>query len=117
MKKIFNVVCVTKRCSKEDGFHSPIYWHQNITGEIILDEEKNKLCFLNPSYLEIWFPVEYVRSGLDGMSYLIAIKVPAKIFGDPCDIWELYTDTPAEGSSATPEEIRENAKCTIARRH
>lgn len=106
MKKIFNVVCVTKRTEDDPNFDKPIKWHMDITGEAILDTERNTVLFHGMEH-----PVSCIRSGLDSMSHVISIKVRCSML----DIWELYTDTPAEGSSATPEKIRENAKHTIAR--
>lgn len=111
MEERFNVVCVTKRSSNDSGsFSSPIHWHQDITGEIILDTEKNTVTFVGNS---MEFPVKYTREGLDSMSHVIAVEAKHGML----DIWELYTDTPAKGSNATPEEIRENARRTVARRY
>jgi hypothetical protein len=101
----FNVVCVTRRTIKDD-FSSPILWHQNITGEAVLNTEKDTVLFQGCER-----PILYRRSGLDSMSLVIAVKV----FPGTFDCLELYTDTPADGSKASPEEIRENAIRTMKR--
>ena len=108
MKTTFNVVCVTMRPINEDP-GSRILWHQNITGEAILDSEENTVTFGGASFpINSQYPN---RPGLDSSSLVIAINVSCPFF----DLWELYTDTPADGSTATPEQIREEAWRAIER--
>lgn len=101
MRKELNVVCVTKHF-----FMSPTSRHLNITGEIIFDEEENVVIF---SETTIKHRVIKTRAGLDSTSLVIVIRPACQAL----DTWELYTDTPAEGSNTTSEIIREKAKKAI----
>ena len=56
------------------------------------------------------YHTHYTRSGLDGMSVVIAVDKEDGRF----DLWELYTDIPAR-PDVTAEQIKENARKTLER--
>jgi hypothetical protein len=110
MKKItrtskeFNVLCITKRRSDNQGW--PL-WHEPITGpaELITEGEVKEIKAV--------YKLAYIREGLSGEAIVLGIEIPP---GDrpTYDIWELYTDTPT--GKKTSKQIRKSAEMTIANR-
>lgn len=96
MKKTFNVLCITRRMKND----SSVFFHLPAESNIASQED---------NHVEYWgkvYPLEYTRKGLDSSAVVLGLETGHGIL-------ELYTDTPAEGSTATPESIRENARRTV----
>lgn len=108
----YNVLCVTKRYRGDDAGKA-IHWHVPITGvaEVVTSYKEElgvKIRKVTVRFQGGEHKLLYVRSGLCGSAVTIAIERPDY----PYDVWELYTDTPADNSSV--EEVRRTAQNCIA---
>ncbi len=119
MKHTFNVVCVTRYTANPVPYSDPTFFHHDITGEAIVDTERGTCLFQEKEY-----PIKAVGEGLNSSCMVIYIltEEPKIKLADTgrlvvhhpaFNFWGLYTDTPAEDSQATPEEIQEFAKVAI----
>jgi len=120
----FRILCVTFRWASEDerskvGFYlepHPIRWHVLITGEaevFVQDLSKASTILHTPCKVRFQdkvYDLLYIRSGLGGSAITIGISSKE---ASPYTVWELYTDTPVKGASASSEDIRAHAEREI----
>lgn len=107
----YNVTCVTKRYKGSEMRRKAIQWHVPITGvalvvtsykeELGVKINKTVVCFQEEEH-----ELLYVRSGLNGTMVTIGIDRP----DFPFEVWELYTDTPADDSVKCEEEREEGRR-------
>lgn len=117
----FNVLCVTRLDNTDSDKVRNYQPHLNIQGKLTLEAVssvkmgvalvKTIAIFTESTGTQHTGEVLWVRSGLDGMSTTIAMRVENRSF--PCV--EMYTDTPNPElkESRTPEEIGKMAKLTV----
>ncbi len=99
MKKTFSIVCITTRSAND----SVVSFHlQAPANTVVLEDGRVE-------YNGKIYPLKYVDRGLSSSAVLLGL-----VDGD--GVLELYTDTPAEGSNATPESIRDEARRTMKAR-
>ena len=115
--KKFNVLCVTKRYKDDKDLRPtpPIFWHVPITGEAELITESEEKFGVNIAKSEVRFngmkcKLLHVRSGLSGTALTLGIEVLDLPFA--FNVWELYTDSPAD-EIFTSAEIRSIAQHCI----
>ena len=95
--KTFNIVCITTRSPND----SVVNFHLPAPANMATLEDDGKVEYDGKTY-----SLKSTRSGLSSSAVLLGL-----VDGD--GVLELYTDTPVEGSNATSESIREEARRTI----
>lgn len=102
------VTCVTKKVLRDrndlESFSDP-KWHTPVSGTA-------KVVDGIVEFHGMRGKLAGTRPGLDGTALTLEVLMPNSYLDV---LWDLYTDTPMEGSNSTPEEIRERAKRASSR--
>lgn len=96
MKRTFNIICITTRTAGD----KVVKFHLRAPANTATLED-GKVDYNGAIYR-----LKYEASGLSSSAVLLGLT-------DGDGVLELYTDTPVEGSNATSESIREEARRTI----